>query len=233
MIADYDSSVDFLDKGHLPVSAIDAEESAQRQKWPKGSEQVAGPIRVTEEPGTWNASYTIQFHNENAAGEWHKGRADLVMTVRTEGRRLLITSQRSKVYDVTDSRAAAPKTKPPPAAPAKGQAAKAGPITVPRPCFITVFRAKDTAQIEIADQISFAQGVKWHRTYRELSPDGKILRTCRAIYSGNGEVASDRSTARIYVHSQEWDRNLESGTFTGVCQRSAQSLVGNPFVFSS
>jgi hypothetical protein len=94
-----------------------------------------------------------------------------------------------------------------------------------------VTRAKDAPQIEFTDQISFVKGIVWHRTYRELSKDGKALRTCRAIYTGNGGVAPDRSTARIYVHAQEWDRVLGGGTFIGVCSKSAESLVGKAFQF--
>jgi hypothetical protein len=130
---------------------------------------------------------------------------------------------------VTDSRASTPKTSPPAAGAAKEP--KRAAISVPRPCFVTVTRAKDAPQIEFTDQISFVKGIVWHRTYRELSKDGKALRTCRAIYTGNGGVAPDRSTARIYVHAQEWDRVLGGGTFIGVCSKSAESLVGKAFQF--
>jgi len=229
MIADYDATVDFLDKGRIPVTEIETEERAHRQKWPKGSEQVLGTISVSEQTGTWSAAYTMEFYNENAAGEWHKGRADLVMSVRAEGRRFYITSQRAKVYDVTNSQAAAPKT-PAPATKA-AQPPKSTSISVPKPCFVTVTRAKDAPQIEFTDQISFVKGIVWHRTYRELSGNGKVLRTCRAIYTGSGGVSPDRNTARIYVTTQEWDQSFGDGLLTGVCQRSAQSMVGKAFQF--
>jgi hypothetical protein len=94
-----------------------------------------------------------------------------------------------------------------------------------------VTRAKDAPQIEFTDQISFVKGIVWHRTYRELSSDGKVLRTCRAIYTGSGGVSPDRNTARIYVTTQEWDQGFGDGLLTGVCQRSAQSMVGKAFQF--
>jgi len=234
MMADYDPTVDFLDKGNIPATAIEAEERAHRQKWPNGSEQVVGPIRVAEQAGIWSAAYTMEFYNENTSGEWHKGRADLVMVVRVEGRRLSITSQRAKVYDVTDSRASAPKTPAPKASPPPAKAAqqpKSASITVPRPCFITTTRPRDTPQIEFTDQISFVKGIVWHCTYRELSTDGNVLRTCRAIYEGDGGVSPDRSTARIYVEIQGWDQGFGDGLFTGVCSKSAASMVGKAFQF--
>lgn len=229
MMEDYDPIVDFLDKGRIIQNTIETEERAHRHKWPKGSEQVVGTIQVSGQPGGWSAAYTMEFYNENAAGEWHKGRADLIMNLKAEGRKLSIISQRAKIYDVTKSQPSAPKT--PAATLTKGQASKGGPITVPRPCFVTVTRARDLPQIEFTDQISFVNGIVWHRTYRELSPEGKVLRICRAIYTGNGGVAPDRSSARIYVGAQEWDQVLGGGTFTGVCSRSAASLVGKAFEF--
>ncbi|MES2595767.1 MAG: WD40 repeat domain-containing protein [Verrucomicrobiota bacterium] len=229
MIADYDATVDFLNKGRIPVTAIEAEETAQRQKWPKGQEQVVDTINVSESAGVWSATYTITFYNENGAGEWHKGRADLMLNLRTEGTRLYITSQKAKVYDVTDSKASAPK--PPPVAPAKGQASKAGAITVPRPCFVMVTRPRDLPQIEFTDQISFADGLMWHRTYRELSADGKVLRTCRAIYEATNGGQVDRNTATFRIGVQGWDRDFGDGLLTGVCAKNARSLVGRTFEF--
>ncbi len=229
MMADYDQMVDFLDKGRIPVATIESEEKEHRQKWQRGSEEVIGLISVINQSGVWNATYTIEFYNENASGDWHKGRADLSMNMRTEGGRLYITSQRAKVYNVTDSRASTPKTSTPAAGATKEP--KGATISVPRPCFVTVTRAKDAPQIEFTDQISFVNGIVWHRTYCELSKDGKALRICRAIYNGSGGVSPDRNTARIYVETQEWDRAIGGGTFTGVCQRSAQSMVGKAFQF--
>jgi hypothetical protein len=229
MMADYDRMVDFLDKGRIPVANIESEEKEHRQKWQNGSEQVVGVIFVINQSGVWNATYTIEFYNENTSGDWHKGRADLSINMRTEGGRLYITSQRAKVYNVTDSRASSPKTSTPAAGAAKES--KGAAISVPRPCFVTVTRAKDAPQIEFTDQISFVKGIVWHRTYRELSSDGKVLRTCRAIYTGSGGVSPDRNTARIYVTTQEWDQGFGDGLLTGVCQRSAQSMVGKAFQF--
>lgn len=229
MMADYDSTVDFLDKGRIPVASIEAEEKAQRQKWPKGSEQIVGVIRVSDYAGGWASAYTIAFSNENVAGEWHKGRADLMLNLRTEGTKLYISSQKAKVYDVTDNKASISKPLPP-AAPSNG-VSKSAPITVPKPCFVTVFQAKDAPQIEITDYISFQSGIMWHRTYRELSKEGKVLRSCRAIYTGSGGLAPDLSTARIYVETQEWDSGMGSVSFTGICQRSAASLVGKSYQF--
>lgn len=105
------------------------------------------------------------------------------------------------------------------------------PITVPRPCFITVTRSEEIPQIEFTYQISFEGSIARHRTYRELSSDGKVLRACRAIYTGNGGVAANQNSAGIYFHAQEWDWVLGVGTFTGVCSRNTSSLVGKSFQF--
>lgn len=229
VIADYAPTVDFLSKGRIARTTIEADELAQRKKWPKGSEQVVGPIRLTEQHGTWTANYTIEFYNENAAGEWHRGKADLVMVLQAEDRRLSIISQKAEIYDVTDSKPVPPK--PPTAPPTQGQALRGGPITVPRPCFVMVTRPRELPQVEFTDQISFAKGIVWHRTYRELSADGKILRTCRAIYEANNGGRVDRNTATFRIGVQGWDQNLGGGTFTGVCSKSARSLVGRTFDF--
>jgi hypothetical protein len=99
MMANYDQMVDFLDKGRIPVANIESEEKEHRQIWQKGSEQVVGLISVINQSGVWNASYTIEFYNENAAGDWHKGRADLSMNMRTEGGGS--TSHRSEPRSIT------------------------------------------------------------------------------------------------------------------------------------
>lgn len=65
MMADYDRMVDFLDKGRIPVANIESEEKEHRQKWQNGSEQVVGVIFVINQSGVWNATYTIEFYNEN------------------------------------------------------------------------------------------------------------------------------------------------------------------------
>jgi hypothetical protein len=228
MIADYDQMVDFLDKGRIPAAQIESEETQHRQKWPKGSEQVIGAIFVINQSGVWNASYTIEFYNENASGDWHKGRADLSMNMKTEGGRLYITSQRAKVYGMTDSKQS-PKTSTSAATPP--QQPKGATISVPKPCFVSVTQAKDVHQIEFTDQISFVNRITWHRTYRELSPDGKVLNTCRAIYDGSGGVSQDRRSARIYVGSQGWERTLGTPEFVRRCERSAASMVGTEFNF--
>lgn len=226
MVDDYDQSVDFLDKGRLTRSAIKIEETLNHEKWPKSSEQVVGAIRAMELGDHWSAFYTISFRNENAKGEWYEGKADLEMKIRVdENDRLRIISQKAKVHDLVSS-----KTSGKASAGSTDQPARYS-ITVPRPCFVSVTRAKDSANLEFTDEISFVNGIVWHRTYRELSKDGKILRTCRAIYTGSGGVSPDRKTARIYVTTQEWDKMIGGGTFTGVCQRSAQSMVGKAFLF--
>lgn len=228
MIADYDQMVDFLDKGRIPAAQIESEETQHRQKWPKGSEQVIGAIFVINQSGVWNASYTIEFYNENASGDWHKGRADLSINMKTEGGSLYITSQRAKVYNVTDSKQSQKASTSAAAPPQQPQGAA---ISVPKPCFVSVTQAKDVRQIEFTDQISFVNRITWHRTYRELSPDGKVLNTCRAIYDGSGGVSQDRRSARIYVGSQGWERTLGTPEFVRRCERSAASMVGTEFNF--
>lgn len=226
MIADYEAMVDFLDKGLLTRDAIGADEQAHRAKWPVGSEKIIGEIRIVQEGGLWQAEYTIEFYNENEAGEWHKGRADLTLRLKEAGKTLSITSQRAKVYDVTNSKQS-------PKAPAAGaaQQPQGVPISVPKPCFVAVTRAKDLGQIEFTDEISFAGTLTWHRTYRELSPDGKVVNVCRAIYEGNGGVLPNRQGARIYVGSQGWHRTMGTPAFVRLCERSAAALVGREFIF--
>lgn len=100
MAADYDQTVDFLDKGRLSRDAILAEETAQRQKWPRSSERILGPVVVSHEGGLWTASYTLEFYDENAAGEWHRGQVDLTMTMTSQIGVLIIISQKGRVHDV-------------------------------------------------------------------------------------------------------------------------------------
>lgn len=228
MIADYDTVVDFLDKGLLTREAIGADEQSHRAKWPVGNEKIVGEMRLTREGENWQIEYMIEFYNENAAGEWHRGRADLTLRLKGGGKSLSITSQRARVYDVTNSKQA-PKTPVPGAA--VPQQPKGVPISVPKPCFVASTQAKDVRQIEFTDQISFVNGITWHRTYREMSADGKVLNTCRAIYDGNGGVSMDRRSARIYVGSQGWQRNLGAPEFVRFCERSAAALVGREFIF--
>lgn len=228
MIADYDTVVDFLDKGLLTRDAIGADEQSHRAKWPVGNEKIIGEIKLTREGENWQAEYMIEFYNENATGEWHRGRADLTLRLKGVGSSLSIISQRAKVYDVTNSKQA-PKTPAPGAA--VPQQPKGVAISVPKPCFVAVTQAKDVRQIEFTDQISFVNGITWHRTYREMSADGKALNTCRAIYDGSGGVSMDRRSARIYVGSQGWQRNLGAPEFVRFCERSASALVGREFNF--
>lgn len=98
--------VDFLDKGLLTRDAIGSDEQAHRAKWPIGSEKVVGEIRIVQEGGLWQAEYTIEFYNGNGDGEWHRGHADLTLRLKEAGKMLSITSQRVKVYDVTNNKQA-------------------------------------------------------------------------------------------------------------------------------
>lgn len=102
--ADYDQSVDFLDKGRLSRDAIQAEEIAGRQKWPRATEKILGTVTVSKDGGLWTANYTIEFRNENTAGEWLRGQADLTVTMTSNMGSLIIISQKAKVHDVTGSR---------------------------------------------------------------------------------------------------------------------------------
>lgn len=219
MVADYDEVVDFLDKGQVSRVSIQAEELQQRQKWPKSTEAVLDPVTVARSGAAWVADYTIEFHNENTTGEWLRGRADLNMTVAAGPAGLRIIAQKAKVHDVSDSRSQA-KAGPP-----------VVPITVPRPCFVTSLRTGDHQEIEITDQISFINGVTWHRTYRELSKEGKVVNICRAIYEGSGGVSPDRQNAEIRVQSQGWERGLGGPEFVRLCEKSAVVFVGKAFRF--
>lgn len=221
MVADYDQMVDFLDKGRIPAAQIESEETQHRQKWPKGSEQVIGLISAINQSGVWNATYTIEFYNENASGDWHKGRADLSMNMKTEGGRLYITSQRAKVYGVTDSKqAAAPK-------PQQGNV-----LSVPKPAFVSTSKTQvDGRRLEFTDEISFMGGITWHRTYRELDSKGKVINQCRAILRGSGGLSPNGSSARIYIGSQGWTRGMGSNEFVKFCANNAEGMVGREVVF--
>ena len=103
MVDDYDQTVDFLDKGKLSKDAILAEETVERQKWPRSSERILGPVLVSHEGGLWKASYTLEFDDANAVGEWHRGQADLRMTMTSNLGRLIIIAQKARVHDVQSS----------------------------------------------------------------------------------------------------------------------------------
>ena len=139
--------------------------------------------------------------------------------------RLMIISQKAKVHDMVDSKTMGK----PSAANTTGQSNVS--ITVPKPCYVCVTKAGDYAGLEFIDQISFVNGITWHRTYRELSGNGKVVNTCRAIYEGNGGVSADRRSSSIYVGSQGWERSLGTPEFVRACEKSAASLVGVQFHF--
>ncbi len=225
MIANYDSVVDFLGKGEIARDAIAADEQAHWSKWPLGNEKIVGEIDVNREGGTWRASYSMEFSNQNASGEWLRGHADMTLQLREDGKDLFIVWQRANVHDVTDSKST--KEAAEPAAPKQPQGL---PITVPKPCFVASMRAEDHPQIEITDQIHFiASGIRWHRTYREFSKDGKVVNTCRAIYDGS--VRSVANGRMVYIGSQGWERGLGTNTFVTTCSGSARALVGKSFYF--
>jgi hypothetical protein len=225
MVADYDQIVDFLDKGKISKDMILAEETAHRQKWIKSSEKILGQVLAFSDAGLWRAIYTIEFYNENAAGDWHRGQADLTVTMASNIGRLMIIAQKAKVHDMVDSKTMGK----PSAANTTGQRNVS--ITVPKPCYVCVTKAGDYAGLEFIDQISFVNGITWHRTYRELSGNGKVVNTCRAIYEGNGGVSADRRSSSIYVGSQGWARSLGTPEFVRACEKSAASLVGVQFHF--
>ncbi len=228
MMSDYDQRVDFLDKGFIPVSQIQAEEAEYRKKWHKGTEEVVGSISVINVSGVWKATYTISFSNESAVGDWYKGQADLSMTVKNEGGRLSITAQRALIFNVSSSKQTSAAPPPNPPAPKQPQGISS---TVPKPYYISTTRVGDARPIEFTDQISFVKGITWHRTYLELAPDGKILNTCRAIYNGRVGVSQDRKSAQIYVGSQGWERKLGTPEFVRLCGTNAEAMVGKAVNF--
>ena len=226
LAADYDAQVDFLDKGLVSREAVQAGERAHRSRWPVSGERVAGEITLTRENGGWLAAYALEFNHENASGDWQRGRAELTLRLRQSGRSPLIISQRAVLHEVKEGRAVGKPAEPVPPRQPEGV-----PVTVPKPCFVAVSRARDLGQVEFTDQVSFTGGITWHRTYRELSPEGKVLNTCRAVYEGNGGVLSNRQGARVYVGSQGWQRGLGAPDFVRLCERSAAALVGREFIF--
>lgn len=229
MVSNYDSTVDFLDKGRILPSAILAEESAHRVKWPKGMEKIISEIVLTKISDGWNAGYSIEFSNENAAGESHRGKVDLTMVLSVQDGKLRITSQRAKVYDVQDSKSQAKAAEEKPKA--VSPKAQGVPVSVPRPYYVATTMVGDRKEIEITDHISFMNGLHWHRTYREMSKDGKELNTCRAIYECSGGVSQGGQSASLYVKVQGWAQNYGQPKFLLVCERSAAAFVGREFNF--
>ncbi len=221
MMADYDMVVDFLDKGLLTRDAIAADEQSHRAKWPVGNEKIIGEMRLSREAENWQAEYMIEFYNENATGEWHRGRADLTLRLKEIGKSLLIISQRAKVHDVTNSKQpAVPK-------PQQGNA-----LSVPKPAFVSTSKTQvDGRRLEFTDELSFIGGITWHRTYRERDSTGKVINQCRAILRGSGGVTPNGASARIYIGSQGWTRGMGTNEFVNFCASNAQGMVGREVIF--
>ena len=101
VMAHYDEMVDFLDQGRIPKNRILETEMAHRQKWPKATERVISDMISRRFVAGWVTKYTIEFYNEGTHGNWQRGKADITLTLRPDGGRLLITDQKSRVYEVT------------------------------------------------------------------------------------------------------------------------------------
>jgi hypothetical protein len=148
--------------------------------------------------------------------------------MKSNGGRLSITAQRAKIYNLSSSKQTSAFPQPNSSAPKQPKGIS---ITIPKPYYISTMQATDMRQIEFTDQIRLVKGITWHRTYRELALDGKVLNICRAIYSGRGGVSQDRRSAPIYVGSQNWERALGTQGFVRLCENSAASIVGEAFNF--
>ncbi|MEZ5387549.1 MAG: hypothetical protein R3F13_18720 [Prosthecobacter sp.] len=120
-------------------------------------------MRMDERGDHWIAAYTLDFNNENNQGETIEGKADMEMWVRSDGNRLWITSQKSRVHDLKSGSTAANKQAGPP--PVK--------IRLPGPVWVAV----NTHQVngrtyEIHEAFGLvANHTVIHRTYRNLVND--------------------------------------------------------------
>jgi hypothetical protein len=61
MMSDYDQRVDFLDKGFIPFTQIQAEEAEYRKKWRNGTDEVVGLISAITNQASGRPP--IRFHS--------------------------------------------------------------------------------------------------------------------------------------------------------------------------
>ncbi|TDU80788.1 hypothetical protein EI77_00085 [Prosthecobacter fusiformis] len=165
LLANYAETVDFLDKGNLSRDRIGADESAHRTRWPKGEEVVQGGIHISREGfSLWRASYTMMFRNENSAGGWQKGLADLTLDVSVSPDGMRIVAQKAVVRDVQEGGPAPASSRTEPARP------NPPPVKVRLPSPVWASSTTGTLGTEtltVHDAVHFKNGrATLHRTYR-------------------------------------------------------------------
>lgn len=238
MMADYADIVDFLDKGRVLKDVIAKDEITHRQNWPHGNESIQGTITLQQSGDAWSASYTVEFRNENAKGDWQSGLVDITVEIRPFKAGYLITSHKAKVHDLKHSNAtpkAAPKQSGPPAVK----------IRLPGPVWAAVNTQNvDGRTYEIHEAVGWTPGhTMIHRTYRELvnaqtpeavkarHPDGVISMQTAEMEGTLQFTGSDQFTA--YFGRQGWvqDKDARSGEWNAMFENDAARIVGSTFTY--
>lgn len=237
MMADYADIVDFLDKGRVLKDVIAKDEITHRQSWPRGNEAIQGAITLQQNGDAWNASYTVEFRNENAKGDWQSGLVDITIEIRPFKAGYLITSHKAKVHDLKHG-STAPKAAP------KQSGLPAVKIRLPGP----VWAFTDTQQFngqtfETHEAVGWVPGhVMIHRTYRNLvnaqtpaavkakHPDGVISMQTAEI-EGSLQFGPDQFTT--YIGRQGWvqEKDARIGEWNTLFEKAAAEAVGATFTF--
>ena len=236
MMADYADLVDFLDKGKVLKDVIVKEEASHRETWPKGRESIQGPIMVRQNGDEWTASYSIEFRNENAKGDWQTGIVDLDMRIRPFKAGYLIIGHKAKVHDMKHSttKAVPKQTGPPPVK-----------IRLPGPVWVAVNTQNVNGKTyEIHEAVGWTVGhTIIHRTYRNLvnaqtpaavkakHPDGVISMQTAEMEGTLQFTGPEQFTA--YFGRQGWvrDGDASSGEWNEAFEKDAARIVGSTFTY--
>ncbi|MFZ4764018.1 MAG: hypothetical protein ACOYMN_03615 [Roseimicrobium sp.] len=238
VMADYADIVDFLDKGRVLKDVIAKDEITHRQNWPRGNESIQGAITLRQNGDAWNASYTVEFRNENDKGDWQSGLVDITIEIRPFKAGYLITSHKAKVHDLKHGSAtpkAAPKQSGPPAVN----------IRLPGPVWAAVNTQNVNGKTyEIHEAVGWTPGhTMIHRTYRELvnaqtpevvkarHPDGVISMQTAEMEGSLQFTGAEQFTA--YFGRQGWvqDKDASSGTWNTEFEKDAARIVGSTFTY--
>lgn len=241
LLANYAETVDFLDKGNISRDRIGADESAHRARWPKGEEVVQGDIRLSREGSLWRASYTMMFRNENNAGGWQKGLADLTLDVSVSPDGMRIVAQKAVVRDVQEGGPAPASVRAEPARPSLPPVK----VRLPSPVWASSTTGTlGTETLAVHDAVHFKNGrATLHRTYRILVspqtpksvaskyPNGLIC-MMTAVMEGSLTQTGPQDI-EMYCGVQSWLRTPDAkvGDFNPVCGRNAERTVGTVLKF--
>ncbi len=241
LLANYAETVDFLEKGQISRDRIGADESAHRERWPKGQEVVQGDIRLSREGSLWRASYTMMFRNENNAGGWQKGLADLTLDVSVSPNGMRIVGQKAVVRDVHEGGPALAASRAEPARPSPPPVK----VRLPSPVWTSSTTGTlGTETLAVHDAVHFKNGrATLHRTYRILVspktpksvaskfPNGLV---CMMTAEMEGSLTqTGPQDVEMYCGVQGWLRTSDAsaGEFNSVCGRDAERTVGTVLKF--